>query len=182
MSEFGACDGGTSIPLMKEVIGKIWSLANKHNHKNVVSNLLSSYKVINGNGFFVKIVNGSVWLPPLNAITYNDDVIIWKFLPHFLPYVRGMQLSPAGSPHKVVDFAHEGQLLGALVFPWLVAWTSSWTNCFLAVISESLSLLYTESLENFVGDTTTIPLMWWNYDIDHNCEMSRRVVSRVTHV
>ena len=41
----------------------------------------------------------------------HDDVIKWKLLPRYWPFVRGIHLLPVNSPHK-------GQWRGALMFLW----------------------------------------------------------------
>ena len=49
--------------------------------------------------------------PPVTYDIYNqhDDVIKWKHLPRYWPFVRGIHRSPVNSPHK-------GQWRGALMF------------------------------------------------------------------
>ena len=44
----------------------------------------------------------------------HDDVIKWKLLPRYWPFVRGIYRSPVNSPHK-------GQWLGALMFSLICA-------------------------------------------------------------
>ena len=43
-------------------------------------------------------------------VVLHDDVIKWKHLPRYWPFVRGIHRSPVKSPHK-------GQWRGALMFP-----------------------------------------------------------------
>ena len=45
----------------------------------------------------------------------HDDVIKWKHLPRYWPYMRGIHRSPVNSPHK-------GQWHGALIFPFICDW------------------------------------------------------------
>ena len=52
---------------------------------------------------------------------YHDDVIKWKQLPRYWPFVRGIHRSPVNSPHK-------GQWRGALMFSLLCAWITGWVN------------------------------------------------------
>ena len=52
----------------------------------------------------------------LNA---HDDVIKWKHLPRYWPFVRGIHRSPVNSPHK-------GQWRGALLFSLICNWINSW--------------------------------------------------------
>ena len=55
-----------------------------------------------------------------NHINHND-VIKWKHLPHYWPFVRGFHRSPVNSPHK-------GQWRGALMFSLICAWINGWVN------------------------------------------------------
>ena len=45
----------------------------------------------------------------------HDDVIKWKYFPHYWPFVCGIHRSPVNSPHK-------GQWRGALMFSSICAW------------------------------------------------------------
>ena len=51
----------------------------------------------------------------------HDDVMKWKHLPRYWPFVRGIHRSPVNSPHK-------GQWRGALMFSLICAWTNGWLN------------------------------------------------------
>ena len=51
----------------------------------------------------------------------HDNVIKWKHLPRYWPFVRGICRSPLDSPHK-------GQRRGALMFSLICAWTNGWAN------------------------------------------------------
>ena len=51
----------------------------------------------------------------------HDDVIKWKHLPCYWPFVRGIHRSPVNSPHK-------GQWRGALMFSLICARINSWVN------------------------------------------------------
>ena len=55
-----------------------------------------------------------------NALVH-DDVIKWKHVPRYWPFVRGMHRSPVNSPHK-------GQWRGALVFSLICVWIHDWVN------------------------------------------------------
>ena len=50
-----------------------------------------------------------------------DDVIKWKHLPRYWPFVRGIHRSPVNSPH-------EGQWRGALMFSLICVWINGWVN------------------------------------------------------
>ena len=51
------------------------------------------------------------WLP--------HDVIKWKHFPHYWSFARGIHRSP-------VNYPHNGQWRGALVFSLICAWTNGW--------------------------------------------------------
>ena len=51
----------------------------------------------------------------------HDDVIKWKHLPRYWPFVRGIHRSPVNSPHK-------GQWRGALMFSLICFWINGWVN------------------------------------------------------
>ena len=55
------------------------------------------------------------------CMTIHDDVIKWKHMPRFWPFVRGIHRSPVNSPHK-------GQRRGALMFSLICAWLNGWAN------------------------------------------------------
>ena len=57
------------------------------------------------------------------GLWYNshDDIITWKHLPRYWPFVRGIHRSPVNSPHK-------GQWRGALIFSFISAWINGWVN------------------------------------------------------
>ena len=51
----------------------------------------------------------------------HDDVIKWKHVPRYWPFVRGIHRSPVNSPHK-------GQWRGALMFSLICARINAWVN------------------------------------------------------
>ena len=51
----------------------------------------------------------------------HDDVIKWKHLPRYWPFVGGIHRSPVNSPHK-------GQWRGPLMFSLICAWIDGWVN------------------------------------------------------
>ena len=56
----------------------------------------------------------------------HDDVIKWKHIPRYWPFVRGpfvrgIHRSPVNSPHK-------GQWRGALMFSLICPWINGWVN------------------------------------------------------
>ena len=50
-----------------------------------------------------------------------DDVIKWKHLPRYLPFVRAIHRSPMNSPHK-------GQWRWALTFSLICTWINGWVR------------------------------------------------------
>ena len=50
-----------------------------------------------------------------------DDVIKWKYFPRYWPFMRWIHRSP-------VNFLHEGQWRGALMFSLINAWAKGWAN------------------------------------------------------
>ena len=57
-----------------------------------------------------------------NAMSLNhDNVIKWKHLPRYWPFVRGVHRSWVNSPHK-------GQRRRALMFSLIWAWINGWIN------------------------------------------------------
>ena len=51
----------------------------------------------------------------------HDDVIKWKHILYYWPFMRGIHQSPVNSPHK-------GQWCGALMFSLICAWIRGWVN------------------------------------------------------
>ena len=51
----------------------------------------------------------------------HDDVIKWKHVPRYWPFVRGIHRSPVNYPHK-------GQWRGALKFSLICVWINGWVN------------------------------------------------------
>ena len=63
------------------------------------------------------------WTPARthSPLGINDDVIKWKHLPSYWPFVRGIHRSPVNSPCK-------GQWRGALMFSLICARINDWVN------------------------------------------------------
>ena len=61
--------------------------------------------------------------PPLllNIFLDHDDVIKWKHVPRYWPFVWGIHRSPVNSPHK-------GQWRGTLMFSLICARINAWVN------------------------------------------------------
>ena len=51
----------------------------------------------------------------------HDDVIKWKHFPHYWPFVRRNHRSP-------VNYPHNGQWHGALMFSVIWVWINGWVN------------------------------------------------------
>ena len=79
----------------------------------------------------------------------HDDVIKWKHLPHYWPFVRGIQRSPVKTPHK-------GQWWGALMFSFICAWIKDWVNnrdaVFLNAIAPIMTSLKWHKLTLLIGE------------------------------
>ena len=67
--------------------------------------------------------SGSLWTETsfVAVTTFHDDVIKWKHLPRYWPFVRGIHRSPVNCPHK-------GQWRGALMFSLICAELNGWVN------------------------------------------------------
>ena len=74
--------------------------------------------------YFVIVVEWCVWkrwmLLKLHPPRHHD-VIKWKHLPRYWPFVRGNPRSPVNSPHK-------GQWRGDLMFSLICSWINGWIN------------------------------------------------------
>ena len=70
----------------------------------------------NGNMWAIRH-GGNNW----DRILPHDDVIEWKHLPRYWPFVRGIHRSPVNSPHK-------GQWRGAFMFSLICARINGWVN------------------------------------------------------
>ena len=56
-----------------------------------------------------------------NSVITHYDVIKWKHLPRYWPFVRRIHRSPVNYPYK-------GQWRGALVFSLICSWIHGWVN------------------------------------------------------
>ena len=59
---------------------------------------------------------GMLWLQQI-----HDDVIKWKHVPRYWPFVRGIHRWP-------VDSLHKSHWHGALMYSVICAWTNNWAN------------------------------------------------------
>ena len=71
-----------------------------------------------------------------NMWPQHDDVIKWKHVPRYWPFVRGNHRSPLNSPHK-------GQWRSALMFSLTCAWINCSVNNREAVIWEAIAPIMT---------------------------------------
>ena len=65
-----------------------------------------------------------VWCVYTQFTAFNRthyDVIKWKSIPRYWPFMRGIHRSPVNSPHK-------GQWRGALMFSFICSWINGWVN------------------------------------------------------
>ena len=61
------------------------------------------------------------WETKMLTGALHDDVINWKHIPRYWPFVRGIHRSPVNSPHK-------RQWRGAFMFSLIWAWLNGWVN------------------------------------------------------
>ena len=67
-------------------------------------------------------VHADVLVPKDDRLSASyDDVIKWKPLLRYWPFLRGIHRSPVNSPNK-------GQWRGALMFSLICAWINDWIN------------------------------------------------------
>ena len=59
--------------------------------------------------------------PYIYISCFHDDIMKWKYVPRYWPFVWGIHRSPVNSPHK-------GQWRGALMFFFICAWPNGWIN------------------------------------------------------
>ena len=64
---------------------------------------------------------GNSWAAKFYIQSLHDDVIEWKHLPRYWPFVRAIHRSPVNSPHK-------GQWRGTLMFSLICAWITGEVN------------------------------------------------------
>ena len=65
------------------------------------------------------VIDASILL--ISKAVFYDDIIKWKHFPCCWPFVRGMHLSPANSPHKASD----AEVWCSL---WFAPWINGWVN------------------------------------------------------
>ena len=77
---------------------------------------------VNGVSHTVYILHNCLFLHQICVnIVMHDDVIKWKHLPRYWPFMRGIHRSLVNSPHK-------GQWRGALMFSLICARINGWVN------------------------------------------------------
>ena len=59
--------------------------------------------------------------PHIYISYFQDDVMKWKYVPRYWPFVRGIHRSLVNSPYK-------GQCRRALMFSLICAWPNGWVN------------------------------------------------------
>ena len=105
----------------------MYRYSSHYNDKTVVR----LFDLYNGNSFTGKTTflnwigthNFSFGNNQTNVLTvcWHDDVIKWKHIPRYWPFVRWIHRSPVNSPYK-------GQWHRALMFPLICAWINGWAN------------------------------------------------------
>ena len=81
----------------------------------------SSASLASAQGIHRGPVNSPHKWPVTRKMFSFDDVIMWKHLPRYWPFVRGIHRSPANSPHK-------GQWRRALMFSLICVCINGWVN------------------------------------------------------
>ena len=66
---------------------------------------------------YFRVIHGNY--PRLFWGLFHDDVIEWKHIPRYWPFLRGIHGSPVNSPHK-------GQWREALIFSLICVWIDDW--------------------------------------------------------
>ena len=74
-----------------------------------------------GNSTLVQVMAWRIWANVVWGLCHHDDVIKWKHLMRYWPFVPGIHRSPVNSPHK-------GQRRGALMF-FICAWINDQRLC-----------------------------------------------------
>ena len=85
--------------------------------------ILSPPCIFLSNSLFAVIYLYTIFRQQINIsweadIIVHDDVIKWKHLARYWPFVRGIHRSPVNSPHK-------GQWRGALICAWINVWVNN---------------------------------------------------------
>ena len=94
------------------------------NHENTFHVSLTHFGVKGVNLQLFMDFGHSEWLtqwPPACLDIVHDDVIKWKHLPRYWPFVRGIHRS-------TVNSSHQGQWRGALMFSLICARINGWVN------------------------------------------------------
>ena len=94
-----------------------------HNSQEIISHLLNKTDEKNAldDQFFEMLMRCQVRKGSVGINSVYNDVIKWKHLSHYWPFVRGIHRWPVNSPHK-------GQWHGALMFCLICAGTNGWIN------------------------------------------------------
>ena len=79
------------------------------------------YTSNHGVNMFIKLLNVFWVTDTWPKHPFQGDVIKWKHLARYWPFVRGIHRSPVNSPHT-------GQWRGALMFSLIYAWRNSWVH------------------------------------------------------
>ena len=67
--------------------------------------------------------HGGALIPDIYISYFQDDVMKWKYVPRYWPFVRGIHRSLVNSPNR-----GKGQWRGALMFSSICAWPNGWVN------------------------------------------------------
>ena len=67
--------------------------------------------------------HGGALTPYIYISYFQDDVMKWKYVPRYWPFIRGIHRSLVNSPNR-----GKGQWRGALMFSSICAWPNGWVN------------------------------------------------------
>ena len=81
--------------------------------------LISVYQFVSNNTYCVRFL--VIMSCTDTGVSVHDDVIKWKHLPRYWPFVLGIHRSPVNSPHKC-------QWRWALMFSLICVWINGWVN------------------------------------------------------
>ena len=105
--EFGACLWETFVTM--SIVPKVVQTIFPPHLSRLIANITSAdYNIL----FCKPWQRGTIW---------RDDVIKWKRVPRYWPFVRGIHRSSVNSAHK-------GQWRGALMFSLICAWRNGGVN------------------------------------------------------
>ena len=82
--------------------------------------------------------HGGALTPYIYISYFQDDVMKWKYVPRYWPFVRGIHWSLVNSPNR-----GKGQWRGALMFSSICALPNGWVNNKAQMIWDAVTLIMT---------------------------------------